>query len=142
MARVDFYVLNSTGELSRQTFACRLAEKAWRLSHSVHIQTAGRQEAGRLDELLWTFRDGSFVPHELVEHPGEDSEAPITIAFAADSLHAADLLINLTDRIPQELGSFPRVAEIVTSEDERRRHGRKLFAEYRSQGHSLETHKL
>jgi DNA polymerase III subunit chi len=142
MARVDFYVLSTAGEQSRQVFACRLAEKVWRLSNSVHIQAADRLQAGKLDELLWTFRDGSFVPHELVERPGIAPEAPITIAFRADSIHAADLLINMTDQIPPQLDSFPRVAEIVTSEDERRRHSRELFAEYRSEGHSLETHKL
>jgi DNA polymerase-3 subunit chi len=142
MARVDFYVLNTAGEQSRQLFACRLAEKAWRLNNSVHIQAADRQQAGKLDELLWTFREGSFVPHELVDRPGIAADAPITIAFTADGIHAADLLINMTDQLPPQLDSFPRVAEIVTSEDERRRHSRELFAAYRSEGHSLETHKL
>jgi DNA polymerase-3 subunit chi len=142
MARVDFYILTAAGEPSRQVFACRLAEKAWRLNNSVHIQTADRNQAGRLDELLWTFREGSFVPHELVEQTGIAPEAPITIAFTEDKIRAADLLINMTDQIPPKLDSFPRVAEIVTSEDERIRHSRELFAEYRSQGHSLETHKL
>ena len=65
MAQVDFYVLDRVDEHARHTLACKLAEKAWRLENSIHIHTMSREDAERLDKLLWTFRDGSFVPHEL-----------------------------------------------------------------------------
>ena len=70
MARVDFYVLNQSGEQARRQFACKLAEKAYRLKNTVHIVAGSRADAERLDELLWTFRDGSFVPHHIVTTPG------------------------------------------------------------------------
>ncbi|NIA27817.1 MAG: DNA polymerase III subunit chi, partial [Desulfobulbaceae bacterium] len=57
--RVDFYVLKQAGLPSRQSFACRLAEKAYRLKNTVHIHAGDQAGAERLDELLWTFRDGS-----------------------------------------------------------------------------------
>lgn len=143
MARVDFYVIAAAGEASRQQFACRLAEKAYRLKHTVHIRVPGREQAVQLDELLWTFRDGSFVPHEvLTDRP---AESPVTIGFeTADPRRdrLPELLINLTDGLPQDAGAFPRIAEIVTSDDECRRRSRKLYADYRAQGHSLESHEL
>lgn len=142
MARIDFYLLAAAGDGSRDRFACRLAEKAYRLRHSVHIQAADRLRAVELDDLLWTFRDGSFVPHELIEARDASVEAPITIGCTAASLRPADLLINLTDALPPELGSFPRVAEIVTSDADRKQRSRALFSEYRSQGHTLEVHEL
>ena len=40
MARIDFYVLRQSGDQARQLFACRLAEKAYKLEHTVHIHTA------------------------------------------------------------------------------------------------------
>lgn len=150
MARIDFYVLNESGEASRQRFACRLAEKAYRLKHTVHIRTATRQQAELLDDLLWTFRDGSFVPHQLQGTADAASagpaQAPITIGHTiarggADAEPFA-LLINLSDAVPQDTNAFPRVAEIVTSDDDCRRRSRQLFADYRSQGHSLETHDI
>ena len=79
MARVDFYILSQAGQHSRQTFACRLAEKAYNLKNSVHIHAASRGDAERLDELLWTFRDGSFVPHERVSASSGTPESPVTI---------------------------------------------------------------
>jgi DNA polymerase-3 subunit chi len=143
MARVDFYVIAAAGEGSRQQFACRLAEKAYRLKHTVHIRLPCREQAEKLDELLWTFRDGSFVPHEmLTDLP---AVSPVTIGFeTADPRRDGqpELLINLTDGLPQDAEAFTRIAEIVTSDDQCRRRSRKLYADYRAQGHSLESHEL
>jgi DNA polymerase-3 subunit chi len=99
-------------------------------------------DARQLDDLLWTFRDGSFVPHDLVGADREGSEAPITIGIATDDVPAGDLLINLTDELPERLNSFPRIAEIVTSDEDCRQKSRKRYAGYRSQGHDLQTHEL
>jgi DNA polymerase III subunit chi len=142
MARVDFYLLATAGESSRRLFACRLAEKAYRLKLSVHIQTADRRDAQQLDDLLWTFRDGSFVPHEIVGTPSDADVAPVTIGIDASEVRPGDLLINLTDDVPERLNSFPRIAEIVTSDEDCRRKSRTRFADYRSQGLDLQTHEL
>ena len=142
MARVDFYILAATGEPSRHKFACRLAEKAYRLKHTVHIHTANRQQAEVLDELLWTFRDGSFVPHEVLNMPGHPASAPVTIGFDETGIGNQDLLINLTDEIPEMAASFPRVAELVTSDEQSRQLSRKRFVRYRELGAELETHNI
>ena len=52
MARVDFYLLKQAGLPSRQSFACRLAEKAYRLENTVHIHASDRASAERLDDAL------------------------------------------------------------------------------------------
>ena len=142
MSQVDFYVLNASGETNRQRFACRLAEKAYRLQNTVHIQVADQQSATQLDELLWTFRDGSFVPHEVLDNSAANAASPVTISI--DSLPAGncDLLINLSNGMPKDSAAFPRVAEIVTSDDESKKRSRQHFAEYRSEGHKLDSHKL
>lgn len=140
MARIDFYVLKQPGEVSRQTFACRLAEKAYRLQHTVHIHAGSAADAKRIDDLLWTFRDGSFVPHHIVGAVAGGLDSPVTIGTDQQSVDARDLLINLSDDIPACAKSFARVAELVTSDDECKQQSRKRFADYRSQGHTLETH--
>jgi DNA polymerase-3 subunit chi len=142
MAKVDFYVLKGSGDIARQQFACRLAEKAYRLNNTVHIQAANSHSAGQIDELLWTFRDDSFVPHELLDASAAVPAAPVTIGFASAPQGSFDLLINLADSIPASISSFPRVAEIVGSDEESRNASRLRFVEYRDDGHTLETHKL
>lgn len=142
MARIDFYILNKAGQHSRQSFACRLAEKAYRLDNTVHIHTGSRGDAQRLDELLWTFRDGSFVPHQMITRSQGDQQSPVTIGCEDDPIEPRDLLINLCDDIPTCAETFPRVAELVTSDEDCKQLSRKRFAVYRDRGHTLETHNV
>ena len=140
MSKVNFYVLSSSGNDARQRFACRLAEKAYRLEHRVHVHLSDADAARRFDDRLWTFRDGSFVPHELNATGG--AESPVTIGHGALPDTAADLLINLTAELPKTPDAFPRIAEIVTSDDMSLRLSRQRYGEYRELGHELESHKL
>ncbi|MDH5618686.1 MAG: DNA polymerase III subunit chi [Gammaproteobacteria bacterium] len=142
MARVDFYVLAAADERARHMLACKLAEKAWRLENTVYIHAKDRADAERLDELLWTFRDGSFVPHGLAGRNDGTEVSPILIGYNDQGPGARDLLINLCDEIPPFVEGFPRVAELVTSDETCRQASRKRYATYRDQGHELNTHNL
>lgn len=142
MARVDFYILKQEGAQSRHSFACRLAEKAYRLDNTVHIHTLSRKDAERLNDLLWTFRDGSFVPHEMRDDPAGGQHAPVTIGCGEDAVQPRDLLINLCDSIPAFAETFPRVAELVSSDESSKQESRKRFAAYRDKGYTLETHNV
>jgi DNA polymerase-3 subunit chi len=142
MARIDFYILNQAGQHSRQTFACRLAEKAYRLENTVHIHAGNHGDADRLDELLWTFRDGSFVPHQRITNASNVQDSPISIGCKGEPVEPRDLLINLCDEVPSCAEAFPRVAELVTSDDDCKQLSRKRFAAYRDQGHTIETHNV
>ncbi|MEZ5578324.1 MAG: DNA polymerase III subunit chi [Candidatus Competibacteraceae bacterium] len=53
--------------------ACRLADKAYGLGHTVYLFTASEARAAALDDLLWTFRQDSFVPHERYPLVGEEA---------------------------------------------------------------------
>ena len=69
------------------------------------------------DDLLWTFRDGSFVPHGLAgANDGTESSA-VVIGSEPDGVESRDLLINLGDEIPPFAKGFPRVAELVSSDE-------------------------
>ena len=142
MARVDFYILAQTEERARQMLACKLAEKAWRLENTVYIHAKDHSDAEHLDKLLWTFRDGSFVPHGLAGRNDGTESSPIVIGCSSDGVEARDLLINLCDEIPSFAEGFPRVAELVTSDRLCRKASRKRYAAYRDKGHELNTHKL
>ena len=142
MARIDFYILAQADERARQTLACKLAEKAWRLDNSVYIHAGSRADSENLDELMWTFRDGSFVPHAVVGRDDGTGDSPIMIGFDGASVDSRDLLINLCDDIPSFVEGFPRIAELVTSDENCRSLSRKRYATYRDQGYELNTHKL
>ena len=57
-------------------------------------------------------------------------------------LPAADLLVNLAQRLPADLQRYPRIAEIIDADEERRRLGRERFKAYRDLKLPLETHQI
>jgi len=144
MTRVDFYVLEDGTEQARERFACRLVDKAWRLNHTVFVNTASPAEADRLDELMWTFSDGSFLPH-ILDAPGIDAElaaaTPVRVG-AGEPTFEAELLVNLDGAVPLFFSRFERVAEIVGGDDAQRALGRERFRFYRDRGYALETHRI
>jgi len=122
--RVDFYVLKSATPKQRWIFACRLAEKAYLSDLKVAILQDDVSNAKLLDDLLWTFNERSFVPHELC----------LDEKF--------DLLVNLTDRLPEGLDRFARVAEIMDADPARLRLGRERFKSYRDLKVAMDTHQI
>jgi DNA polymerase-3 subunit chi len=137
--RVTFYVLDADDPGARLAFGCRLAEKVWKLRQRVHAVVADAGAAAALDELLWTFRQGSFVPHEVVAS-GAAPEAPVTIGLDAATAPEADVLINLTGDVPAGFERYPRVAEIVTADANDRAAGRQRHRAYQAAGLAPETH--
>jgi DNA polymerase-3 subunit chi len=141
--RVDFYVLKSATAQQRRAFACRLTEKAYLLDCRVLILNDSLADAQALDDLLWTFNERSFVPHAVsVDARPADPGTPVHLVLELDAAPAADLLVNLSGRLPAHLERFGRVAEIVDADEERRRLGRERFKSYRDLKLPLETHQL
>jgi DNA polymerase-3 subunit chi len=140
--RVDFYILNGSAPKSRFTFACRLAEKAYLRDLKVVILQDDASDAKLLDELLWTFSERSFVPHQLCTGSAFDAATPVTITPESATMPEADLLVNLTDRLPGCIERYARVAEIIDADAERRRLGRERFKSYRELKVTLDTHQL
>jgi DNA polymerase-3 subunit chi len=143
MPRVDFYVLEGAEVRARLVYACRLAEKAFDLKQRVTLLTDSETDAQTLDNLLWTFRDRSFVPHELQPaHGHSQAVTPVVIAWSGQPPLHRDLLINLASTVPASYGSYARIAEIVDADGERRRTGRERYRYYLDQGVKPDTHNI
>ena len=138
MSKVDFYIL---AKLGREEFACRIAEKAYYLGHSIYIHAASYEQALAMDKLLWTFKDGSFLPHNL--WPDSTSpDVPILIGHLDNPEPNRDLLINLSHAIPNFFTTFKRIAEIVDTDENTKTLARERFRLYRDQGITLESHQI
>lgn len=143
MAQVDFYILPENGRLAH--FACALIQKAWKQGNSIFINTRSEAETTALDDLLWTFNDISFLPHCLAsDNNTEDS--PIVIGhdnqMSGQIPEHITIMLNLTDQIPQDTNKLKRILEIVAGSEEQRQQSRRRYAEYRDQGHELNSHKV
>ena len=139
MIQVDFYILAQ--EQQRTLFACRLAEKIYRLGKRVYIHTSNEQHTRILDDLLWIFQSGSFVPHECYQDR-TTPQSPVVIGHHAQPVADVDVLINLSDEMPMFYSRFARVAEIVDGEEAVKIKGRDRFRLYREQGCTMLSHSI
>ncbi len=140
MTRVDFYILGDTG--GRELLACRLAEKAYHAGHRVGILAQDPEQARDLDDLLWSFRQGSFVPHELHGSDASEEPAPVTIVWAGGPAATCEVLINLDARLPPDPRDYQRVVEIVDQDPEVLAASRARFRAYREDGLEPQSHRL
>jgi DNA polymerase III subunit chi len=141
--RVDFYVLKSTAAKQRWAFACRLTEKAYLLDLKIVIANDTLADAVCLDELMWVYDERSFIPHQLCrDEQSLDPATPIYLFADSPAMPAADLLVNLAQRVPAQLQQYTRIAEIIDADEERRRQGRERFKVYRDLKIPMETHQI
>ncbi|MCC5014003.1 MULTISPECIES: DNA polymerase III subunit chi [unclassified Legionella] len=139
--RVDFYLLNSNELSSRWLLACRLLEKAYLRGHQVFVYCDTKQDAEQLDELLWTFKDNSFIPHNL-QGEGPEPPPPIQLGYQGEPRGFNDILLNLAAPIPSFYARFRRVMEIVVNDESAKELSRAHYREYRAKQCELHTHNI
>lgn len=141
MTRIDFYILKDSGKQADARFACRLTEKIFDKGHHLYINTGSNQQLQAMDKLLWTFRDGSFLPHAIYE--GKNHGAPpILLGHDIEPDQSHDVMVNLADEVPPFFGRFERVAELVAGDDEQRQLARQRYRFYKERGYEIESHEI
>ena len=142
MTRVDFYLLPDDSEASSGSVAatCKLCDKATSVGHRVYVHTPDAAVADNLDGALWSFRQGSFIPHE--NHVGQSYEDPQPLVLIGsveppESHH--NIMINLGLEVPAFFSRFERVLEIVEGDPALRAKSRERFKFYRDRGYELNT---
>jgi DNA polymerase-3 subunit chi len=138
--RVDFYILPSSEERARLKHACRLAEEAYLAGKRVFVYCDDPQQLERFDDLLWSFADRSFVPHEIYAESQQWRETPVLLGCAAQPEQPYDVLVNLGVDVPASATHAAHIAELVDSDEASRRAGRNRFRHYRDQGLAPVTH--
>ncbi|WP_193166273.1 DNA polymerase III subunit chi [Microbulbifer hainanensis] len=139
MTRIDFYVLSSNQLAEGDLFACRLAEKAHRAGMRVLVAVDDRERAEQLDELLWTFREDSFLPHAP---QGAEQQAAVEINCGEEPGVHHGLLINLCSEVPGWFSRFERLAEVVIQQSEALARSRSRFGHFRDRGYPLQSHQI
>ncbi len=141
MSTVDFYVLNETSSQRSLHFACGLLEKAYLGNQRVYIHAPSNSEAERLDALLWTYRDDSFLPHQICS--AENLDCPILIGTGEDyRAGTRDILVNLSPSVPPFYKQFKHIIEIIFTDTTVQQLGRERFKHYRNEQCEINTHKI
>lgn len=139
MPRVDFYVLPENSP--RERFTCFMTNKAWQQGHIIYIHTVSREVAQTLDDLLWTFKDISFVPHEIMGR-GSICNEPVIIGWQDTPPEQCQVMINLSQDVPTCAERFARIIEIVAGNNTDKQQARNRYRDYRDRGYELHNHTM
>lgn len=139
MTHIDFYILPATERQARLIFACRLIDKTYRLGNRIFVACADEAEMTALDNLLWSFNPESFIPHALFNRKQNES---VEIGSVNDCGDHHQLLINLSDQLPEYFSRFERVCEIAIQEEAILKRTRENWTFLKQRGYHVASHKL
>lgn len=141
MTRVDFYVLGGQSRDDQWLFACRLIEKAARQGNQILVQVDNQAAATEFDQLLWTFRPDAFVPHAIFGQAGDTDgqNCQVNIGWHDDPFHQHDVLINLSEKLPDFFSRFHRLIEVVVQQDDVLNYTRSHYKFMKDRGYPI-TH--
>ena len=141
MPQVEFHILSEAGDVPRLRYACKLIEQAYANGERAYVYATSDDQAKRMDDMLWTFRDQAFIPHEVSS--AASPSHPLIMAVIGTTLDApADfqtLMINLRDDMPEALGNFTRICEVIDADTQHKQLARERYRLYRDQGCQLQT---
>lgn len=137
MTKIKFYTKVSEPEL----FSCRLAQQMRQRGHRLVICTADEAQAERLDQLLWTWSNTSFLPHCRADSDLA-AQTPIIVDHRLDALPHHELLLNLGPELPKVFSRFDWLLEVVPSMEPAVTQARERFRFYRDRGYDLTVHDM
>lgn len=136
MPNVEFHTLEGESDSARFRLACSLAERSYLAGERVLVWLDDDAALTAFDNLLWTFADGSFVPHE----PLADADAQTPVQLTCEQQLPGDAgthfqtLLQLREQAGDAALQFERVIEVVDAHPARRNAGRTRFRFYRERG--------
>jgi DNA polymerase-3 subunit chi len=142
MTQVDFYLLQLPTAQDRLLFACRLANKAFVQGQQIYLHTDNEAQSGELDQLLWTFRPSSFVPHQPVSNSQDNSQQQVLVGHRQAPENHRQLMINLASSVPEFFSRFDRLVEIVVQDTDITANSRTNYRFYKDRGYPLDTHDI
>lgn len=137
MTRIDFHVLGSAEPTWVQHYVCRLVDKAWRKNHRILVHCEP-DWLTPLDEQLWSFRSGAFIPHQHIE----SGACAVNLCSDGNCADHHDILINLSRQQPEFFSRFNRMFELVLDDDDWKTQKRAHFRFYQSRGYVVKSHSV
>lgn len=131
--RVEFYAIEKPRFSGKPLeLVCVLAQKAFESDTPALILVESMADAEAFDELLWSWVDDAYVPHQ-VAGDDDDAECPILIVPPEVDSPARPLIVNLRAR-PVGDGA-QRVIELIPDEESEKNAARARWTAYKRRGH-------
>ena len=141
MPRADFYLIAKPRFLNEPLrLVCELARKAHDAGHSLLILARSEDQAEELDELLWSFDEDAYIPHQIAGMDEDDDITPVLIVPPGVDSPSRPLLLNLRDEVAPP--PFERVLEVVPADPSARGPLRERWRQYQALGYALNKYDM
>lgn len=77
---------------SKDRYVCEIVEKLYNHKQTITVYTENKQDASKLNDLLWTWKQESFIPHAHIEDQS-NSETRVLLTSDANKLPATESII-------------------------------------------------
>ncbi len=142
MPAIDFYILSTTSEQDRYQFVCKLAEKIFRQKQKAFFLTPSIEDSENLDDLLWSFRPTSFIPHQIIQNNTHSLFDQLLISNQDIPDNWSGILVNLTQQLTPNIEKLTRIIEIINNNEVCLTKGRQRYRHYKKMNLSPDTHKI
>lgn len=131
--RLEFYAVEKPRFAGRPLhLVCALAQKAFESRTPVLLLVDSLEAAEALDELLWSYSEDSFLPHQIAGDE-DDDECPVLIVPPGVDAPARPLLVNLRAMIAPHAG-VARIIELIPDDEADKQAARKRWMAYKQLG--------
>lgn len=132
MTRVAFVKLKRP---ERAKILCELAEEFYQAGQRVLVMVQDDNQGVTLDQFMWTWKKGAFVPHVYQSGAVECHDEPVVIVTAEENPNGAEVLLMGAPCGLEFIRHFRQVIDFAeTFDDARLAESRERFRSYREHG--------
>ncbi len=117
---------------------CRVVAKAWRTLGQADVYCSLPEDVEILDDLLWTFNAGAFVPH------GPDPAEPVFLTHQDERIREETpvLVLSGPGGIPPAANRCRRIVDFIPAREQERKDARERYRLLKQAGYIMQIYHL
>lgn len=131
------------GAPEKVAYVCRLLRKAVGAGAKV-IVLADADMVQLIDAELWALSPVDFIGHcgGTANSTMKEISSVVLVTEIQQAFANRQVLVNLTESVPEEFDTFDRLIEVVSVDETDRNHARQRWKVYADRGYSIARHDL
>jgi DNA polymerase-3 subunit chi len=135
--QIYFIILTSA---VKQRIVCDLVEKCYLSGKRVWVYCQDESTARLYDNLLWTWKQSSFIPHVYCSEPQADPSEPVVLSDNINGTADYEYLILVEPVALDELDGFTTILDFAEKYDQAQLlKSRARFKEYSAKGYAIKS---
>lgn len=137
MTHIGFYQVRDPMPSTTDKTLAHLLEKVCSAGHKVLVVCPNTQRAERIDEMLWTYKDESFLPHGLAHDNVAPEKQPILITTTPENQNGANILVMVSGAQGGAIADYEKAIDIFEGHENQVTKARERWKLYKDAGFEL-----